>query len=198
LPDLSQVIRSLGEFLRGPFGGLLGGAVSFIILEVIARRWRAQRDVAEALAAELADNADTIDAILQEADRAEIPRFYNTSDSVYSSISGRLGELRYQDLFQVVRLYRQLESCNRMPATWHERVLALERLAPTDSRVLKAITEIPESPPIFYSLLESLRTDCHGLAIHLRTRYSLGWRTLLPMRLRPPAKLRRELGTPGT
>ncbi len=196
MPALFQLLQSLGELLTGPFGGLIGGVLSFVALELVARRWRAQRDVAEALAAELADNADTIDAILREADRSEIPQFYKTSDTVYSSLTGRLGELRYQDLFQVVRLYRHLESCNRMPVVWHQRVVALARLPGDDPRVVKARKEIPESPPMFYGLLESLRTDCHGLAVHLRTRYGLGWRTFLPMRFRPESKLGRELEAP--
>jgi hypothetical protein len=196
LLDWSDFVAALGELLKGPFGGLIGGAVSFVLLELFARRWRAQRDLAEAIAAELADNADNIDAILQEADRSEIPRYHKTSDTVYSSLTGRLGELRYQDVFQVVRLYRYLESCNRMPLTWHERVVALARLPSNDPRVVEAGKEVAESPPAFYSLLDGLRTDCHSLAVHLRTRYGLGVRRLLPMRLRPTAKLGRELEPP--
>ncbi len=188
-----QIYQTLGQVLTGPFGGLIGGIASFVLLELFARRWRAQRDVAEAIAAELADNADTIDAILKEASREEIPRFYRTESMVYTSLTGRLGELRYQDVFQIVRLYRQLESLNRMPEAWHERGVILARLETIDSRVREAVANLAQSPKMFYNLLESLRTDCHGLGVHLRTRYGLGWRVLLPMRIRPAARLRREL-----
>jgi hypothetical protein len=44
---------------------------------------------------------------------------------------------------------------------------------------------LKEGVDAFYDKLAGLKTDCQNLASHLRTKYAIGWRGFLPLRLRP-------------
>ena len=193
--DLSAVIEGLGRILSGPWGGLIGGVVSFFGLELGYRRLRERRDLADALAAELADNADAIHAILNDPDRDAIPPYYRTSNTVFAAVVSRLGDLPYEDIASLAKLYRFLEEYNRLPSVWNDRArraLALSNSDPFREVEMQSLNEGVED---FYRHLPTIAADCHAMAVHLRTKHVLGWRRLVPRWLRPAVPVRRELSS---
>src|SRR5437773_3911123 len=87
----------LGEVLKGPFGGLIGGAISFLVLEMGYKKRRERHGLAEALAAELSGIAGQVHAFVADEDHHEIPLYYRTSSVVFEALAGRLAELRFED-----------------------------------------------------------------------------------------------------
>lgn len=115
-----MVVAPLLEALRtivtsGPISGVLGGVISYFVLEVWLKRGRQRRDIAKALAAELRVSLKYI-ADLAEVVRHEqhiVPEFH-APVGLYLSLSNRLGELPVETLSHVVALYRQIEELNRV------------------------------------------------------------------------------------
>ena len=188
---MRAVLAWIAGLLNGPFGGLLGGALSFWLLDLKWKRHRTQHDVAEALAAELATNEDRISTVLKTANRAEISGFYRTSRVVFDAVAGRLGELEFPVVASVAQLYFLLEDTNRLPRMWRERAQRAGELVYNDPVRVAEITDLAEGAKQFYETLEGLREDCERIGANLRTRYPTGWRAMIPLRLRPalPAKL---------
>jgi hypothetical protein len=154
---------------------------------------RARRDLADALAAELTDIADTIADFLTEASRDEIPLYYRTSDTVFQALVGQLGELPYEDVVAIARYYRFLEEYNRLPKVWHERANRALELPHNHPFREAELPDLQKGAAEFYRVLEGMHADAKNLATFLRTKHSLGWRTLLPRRFRPKMKLYQSL-----
>lgn len=174
-----------GDLLKGPFGGLIGGIISYLLLEMGIKRRRDAHGIAEALAAELLTNAERIGSYLAEDDKSEIPAYFRTYRVVFDAVASRLGELHFEDVASITKLYGFLEEYNRIPTVWHERARAAYGLAsghPVRTAELEALKEAADD---FFHVLSGLLVDCEGLATHLHTRYAMGWRMLLPLRLRP-------------
>ena len=122
---------------------------------------------------------------LADESREEIPAFYRTSHVVFDALVSRLGDLKYEDVLSVTKLYGFLEEYNRLPSAWRERALNAYSMPsghPWRDEEMKALKEGMDA---FYDKLARLRTDCENLASHLRTKYAIGWRGLLPLRVRP-------------
>ena len=186
---LGKALAWLGHVFDGPLGGLIGGAISFLLLEMGYKRRRERHDVAEAIGAELAGIAEQLNAFLADPDLREIPLYYLTSHVVFDALASRLAELRFEDVLAVSKVYRNLDELNRMPAAWRERALNARSL-PSGHPVREAeLKTLEEGRQGFYGLVSSARKDCRGLAIHLRTKYTLGWRSLIPLRVRPVRRL---------
>ncbi len=192
-PDIHAAIEWLGKLLDGPFGGLVGGALSFLALEMGIKRLRERRELADAVAAELADNADVIQAVLDDADRETLPLYYGTSDTVFRALVGRLGALPYRDIVPLAKLYRMLGEYNRMPAVWTDRARSAFDLPHNHPHREAELPALKEAADDFYRHLATLGHECHSLAAHLRTKHGLGWRRLIPLRFRPNAPVSREL-----
>ena len=190
-------ITWVASVLTGPFGGVVGGAVTFVILDWGARNLKQRRDLADALAAELADNADAIQGILNEGDRGSIPLYYRTSETVFKALVGQLGVLPHEEVAQLAKLYRFLESTNRLPDVWQRRLEVALDLPMHHPHREAELPSLREAADDFYEHLEGLLVDCHNLASGLRTRHGLTWRRAIPRRFRPTSKVvRRELPKP--
>ncbi len=182
---LRDVVQWLGTILSGPFGGVIGGAISFLLLEMGYKRRRERHGVAEALAAELSHVAEQLDAFISDPDPNEIPAYFNISHVVFDALANRLAELRFEDVVAIAKVYRLIDDLDRMPAAWRERAFnayAMPLADPDKQSELKAVSEGRKG---FYELLPKVRKDCVGLATHLRTKYTLGWRSWIPLKFRP-------------
>src|SRR6266516_565504 len=150
---LSEVPTWLGGVFTGPLGGIIGGAISFIALEMGYKKRRERNGIAEALAAELAGIARQLDAFIADEDKHEIPMY------------------------------------NRMPTAWRERTSNALSLHPDHPVRQSELKTLEEGRVGFYGLATKVRIDCRGLATHLRTKYAMGWRSLIPLRLRPTLRV---------
>lgn len=185
LPWIAEFFTRLGEILSGPFGGLLGGAVSFVVLELWVRNKRQRHQIAEALAAELANAAGDLKVHIDDPDPQEIPGYFRVSHVVFDALANRLGELQFHDVVSVTKVYGTLDELNRMPVAWRERASNAYSLPPNHPVREAELPILQEDRLGFYRTLQASHNDCRGLATHLRTKYALGVRGLVPLRLRP-------------
>ena len=187
--SVTSQLNALVEWLRaafaGPFGGLLGGAISFLLLEMGYKRRRARHDIAEALAAELAYIAEQLNGHIRHPDPSEIPAYFRISHAVFDGVVGRLAELRFDDVLNIAKLYRIIDELNRMPKAWRERAGNAYGMPSGHPRKEAEIVAVGEGRQAFFDGLPQVRDDSIGLAQYLRTRYTLGWRSWIPFRLRP-------------
>jgi hypothetical protein len=186
---LRGVVDWIGTLLSGPFSGLIGGAISFLLLEMGYKKRRERHGIAEALAAELSLVAEELNGFVAKQDPNEIPEYFRTSHVVFDALANRLAELRFEDVLSTVKVYRVLDEMNRMPAAWREHALSASAMPwghPDKESEQKAVKE---GRADFYALLPRVREDCIGLATHLRTKYTIGWRWWIPLRLRPEKRI---------
>ena len=182
---ITEFINRLGAILSGPFGGIVGGALSFVVLELWVRKKRQQHQVAESLAAELANAATDLKVHIDDPDPDEIPGYFRVSHVVFDALASRIGELEFQDVVSVTKVYRVLDELNRMPAAWRERASNAYSLPPNHPVRESELPILEEGRAGFYRTLNTSYNDCRGLGTHLRTKYALGFRGLVPLRLRP-------------
>jgi hypothetical protein len=183
--SLGEVAAWLGKTLAGPFGGLIGGAISFLALEMGYKKRRERHGLAEALAAELSRIARQLDAFIADEDKHEIPMYYRTSHVLFDALADKLADLQFDDVMTVIHVYHTLDELNRMPTAWRERASNALSLHPDHPVRQSELKTLEEGRVGFYELATKVRIDCRGLATHLRTKYALGWRSLIPLRLRP-------------
>jgi|SRR5687767_1119161 len=179
--DILDFVRST---LDGPFGGIIGGAVSFWLLDLLWKRRRERFSLAEAIAAELYTNAEKMRSLLEVADRNEVSEYQKTYRIVFEATAGQLGTLDFVDVATITQTYGRLNDVDRMPTVWRARADRVEKL-PTSVRRQEEVGELRLSARSFYGVLEGICEDCEGLAMHLRTKYAIGWRGLVPLRFRP-------------
>jgi hypothetical protein len=191
LPELHWLVDWLRAAFAGPFGGVLGGALSFLLLEMGYKRRRARHDIAEALSAEVAHVAEQLDDHIREPDPHEIPPYFRISHVVFDALADRLAELRFHDVLNIAKLYRVVDELNRMPLAWRERADNAYGLPSGHPSKASEIAAVSEGRKAFYDGLAQVRNDCIGLATHLRTRYTLGWRSWIPFGLRPTKRIPR-------
>ena len=101
----AEAFRAVGVVLRGPFGGIAGGAVSFLLLDLGWKRQRERHQVAEVLAAELAINADQIEALLTVCGTELEVHSLRYSRVVFGAVASRLGSLDFPDVASVTQVY---------------------------------------------------------------------------------------------
>lgn len=176
---LIGLLEFLQNALSGPLGGFIGGALSFFLLEIRAKRNRTRHDIGEAIAAELSNNYDTIQTHLKHDDRTNIPEYFRTSRVVFDAVASRLGELPFKDVLRITKLYGFLDEYNRMPAVWNRRARAAHSLQPPQAAYAE-FHELEEGAEEFHRVLAGLASDCKNLAVHLRAAHVLGWRGVLP------------------
>ncbi len=186
---LSEVPTWLGGVFTGPLGGIIGGAISFIALEMGYKKRRERNGIAEALAAELAGIARQLDAFIADEDKHEIPMYYRTPHVLFDALADKLAELQFEDVMTVTHVYHTLDELNRMPTAWRERTSNALSLHPDHPVRQSELKTLEEGRVGFYGLATKVRIDCRGLATHLRTKYAMGWRSLIPLRLRPTLRV---------
>ena len=189
LQGLSGPLVWLGDLLRGPFGGLVGGTVSFFVLEVWYRRRRRRHQLAEALAAELTNINDRLKSFIDDEDSEEVPAYYRTSEVLFKALADQLAALDFGDIVSVTKVFQNLDELNRMPAAWRERALNALQLPHGHPDKESEFKATKEGRAGFYILLKKVRQDCIGLAEHLRTKYAVGWRSWFPRRLKPTKQI---------
>jgi hypothetical protein len=187
--SLGEIATWVGKVFTGPLGGLVGGAISFIVLEMGYKKRQERHGIAEALAAELSGIARQLDGFIANEDKHEIPMYYRTSRVLFDALADRLAELQFEDVMTVTDVYHALDELNRMPAAWRERASNALSFHPDHPLRQSELTTLEGGRVGFYDLAGKLREDCHGLAAHLRTKYAIGWRSLIPLRLRPPLRV---------
>ncbi len=186
---LLEALQWLSAALTGPLGGFLGGAATFFLLEMGYKKLRERHGIAEALAAELANAADDLVTHTKDQDPHEIPGYFRISHIVFDAIASRLSDLPFEDIVSITKVYRLLDELNRMPNAWRERALNAFSMPEGHPDKRGELDSIEEGRKGFYELLSKVEKDCRGLATHLRTKHAIGWRLLIPLRLRPERQL---------
>ncbi len=189
LAGLADIAAWMGRALTGPLGGLIGGAISFLVLEMGYKKRRERNGIAEALAAELSRIAQQLDTFTADEDQTEIPMYYRTSHVLFDALADKLAELQFEDVMTVTHVYHNLDELNRMPVAWRERASNALSLHPDHPLRKAELKTLEEGRVGFYGLARGARVDCRGLATHLRTKYAIGWRSLLPLRFRPALRI---------
>jgi hypothetical protein len=187
--SLGEIATWLGKVFTGPLGGLVGGAISFIVLEMGYKKRRERNGIAEALAAELSGIARELDGFIVNEDKQEVPIYFRTSHVLFDALADKLAVLQFEDVMTVTHIYHTLDELNRMPAAWRERASNALSRHPDDPVRKSELKTLEEGRVGFYDLATKVRIDCRGLATHLRTKYAIGWRSLIPLRLRPTLRV---------
>jgi hypothetical protein len=138
LVDLTDILA----FFRQPFGGFLGGVLSYVILEATIKRSRERRLLARALATEIGLNMQVLHGEIVQISRGRrfIPTDFSLSTQVYRSSMAKLGELPRLVMADVVIFYHICDRLSQLPKEYENRVDALRRL-PEDSRLAPLIRE---------------------------------------------------------
>ena len=114
--SLGEIATWLGKVFTGPLGGLVGGAISFIVLEMGYKKRRERNGIAEALAAELSGIARELDGFIVNEDKQEVPIYFRTSHVLFDALADKLAELQFEDVMTVTHIYHTLDELNRMPS----------------------------------------------------------------------------------
>lgn len=104
----------MSELIAAVIGALIGSATT-ILWETVLRPRRERVSVAAALNAEVAYIVLTVDRYLDQAERHMVPIDFRAPNTVYQSLSGRLGELPPDISFVLATLYSALDEANALP-----------------------------------------------------------------------------------
>ncbi len=170
--------------LTGPLGGVVGGIISFAILDFGWKRVRDRHQLAEALAAELSNNADSLEALLEVVGESSEIISFEQSQVVFSSVASQLGVLEYRDIAAVAKVYSALARLGEVRDKWERKVAKAEGEGDRYVRAHLALERVRVAKD-YYRNLGTMLTDCRELATGLRTAYPASLKLLIPRRFRP-------------
>lgn len=134
--------------------GLFGGAGATLLWETVLKPRRERRSVAQVLSAEVSLNLQLLAAALVGADAKKLPPDFRLSTMVFDAVAERIGELRPDDVGEVVFLYNHFTNLNRLVEFYVQYVDDLRACPPDAPHRGTIVSEIQSCIRAFYGSID--------------------------------------------